>query len=84
VTTPYRAAGATRTRARPPACLRGVDVGTYLTNEVFLYRVQGFVSPGLDEIVEIEDCYWLDVVEVPMSDLRARALRVVAPATADP
>jgi hypothetical protein len=84
VTTPYRGAEATRTRDRPPACLRGVGVGTYLTNEVFLYRVTGFVSSGLDEIVELEDCYWLDVVEVPVSDLRARGLRVVAPATADP
>jgi hypothetical protein len=35
-------------------------------------------------MVELEDCYWLDVVEVPVSDLRARALRIVAPAPADP
>ena len=47
--------------------------GLYLTDEVFLYRVVG----GVDETVELEDCYGLDVVRVPVSDLRARRLRVV-------
>jgi hypothetical protein len=34
-------------------------------------------------LVELEDCYRLDVVEVPVSDLRAGRLRVVTPAIAD-
>jgi hypothetical protein len=44
--------------------------------------VTGFGVRGGDDIVELEDCYWLDVVEVPASDLRARRLRVVTPAAA--
>ncbi len=54
--------------------------GTYLTDEVFLYRVVGLVAKGATEMVELEDCYWLDVVQVPVGALRARQLRVVAPA----
>jgi hypothetical protein len=54
-------------------------VGVYLTNEAFLYRVVGLVAGGMDEIVELEDCYGLDVVRVPMRDLSARRLRVVTP-----
>lgn len=55
----------------------------YLTDEVFLYRVIGFVQRGQDEIVEVEDCYGLDVVTVSRRDLRARWLRVVTPARGD-
>ena len=51
----------------------------YLTDGVFLYRVTGLVAGGADEIVEIEDCYWLDVVQVPIGDLRGRQLRLVTP-----
>jgi hypothetical protein len=54
-------------------------VGVYLTNGVFLYRV---VRPGEgepDAIVELEDCYGLDVVRVPVTQLSARRLRVVTP-----
>ena len=51
----------------------------YLTDEAFLYRVAGLITRGTDAIVEIEDCYWLDVVEVPIGDFRARRLRVVTP-----
>jgi hypothetical protein len=53
--------------------------GAYLTDEVFLYRVVRFVASGVDEMVELEDCYWLDVVLIPVRDLRARRLRVVRP-----
>lgn len=56
--------------------------GAYLTDEVFLYRITNVVMCGLGEIVELEDCYALDVVEVPISDVRARRLRVVTPAIA--
>ena len=55
-------------------------VGMYLTNEVFLYRVVDVVETESGEMAEIEDCYWLDVVRVPICDLLARQLRVVTPA----
>jgi hypothetical protein len=54
--------------------------GAYLTDEVFLFRVARIVGSGVREMVELEDCYWLDVVRVPLRDLRARRLRVVTPA----
>ena len=55
--------------------------GTYLTNEVFLYCVVGAAGEG-DDWVELEDCYGLDVVRVPVGDSRTRRLRVVTPARA--
>jgi hypothetical protein len=51
--------------------------GLYLTNEVFLYRVVGVSASDLGELVELEDCYSLDVVHVPVRHLRERRLRVV-------
>ena len=54
--------------------------GVYLTDEVFLYRILGSVASGGGDMVELEDCYWLDVVHVPVRELRARRLRVVTPA----
>lgn len=54
----------------------------FLTDDVFLYRVVGVADDGTGELVQIEDCYSLDVVLVPIADLRARRLRVVRPATA--
>lgn len=59
------------------------EAGVYLTDEVFLYRVVGPVAGELDELVELEDCYRLDIVRVPIGDLQARRLRVVTPAAAD-
>lgn len=56
--------------------------GVYLTDEVFLYRITQVVTRGLGEMIELEDCYALDVVEVPIGDVRARRLRVVTPAIA--
>ena len=56
-----------------------VGAGEYLTNEAFLYRVAGLDGSGTDEMVELEDCYGLDVVRVPSRALRARRLRVVTP-----
>jgi hypothetical protein len=56
-------------------CTAGV--GAYLTNGVFLYRVVGVVSGDVEEMVDLEDCYRLDVARVRVSDLRARGLRVV-------
>jgi len=55
------------------------DAGVYLTNEIFLYRVVRSVASEADEIVDLEDCYSLDVVRVPASDLRAGRLRIVSP-----
>lgn len=52
--------------------------GVYLTDDVFLYRVVGFVA-GPVQTVELEDCYRLDVVRVSLAELRLRRLRVVAP-----
>lgn len=57
--------------------------GFYLTNEVFLYRVVGLVASGVDELVELEDCYGLEVVRVPVRELRERRLRLVTPAPAN-
>jgi hypothetical protein len=53
--------------------------GVYLTDEVFLYRVAGSIAGDGDGIVELEDCYSLEVVRVPEARLRARRLRVVLP-----
>jgi len=36
--------------------------GVYLTNEVFLYRVIEVLPSEEGEMVELEDCYGLDVV----------------------
>jgi hypothetical protein len=47
----------------------------YLTDEVFLYRVVRVA----DGVVEVEDCYRLDVVQVPIGDFQRRRLRVVTP-----
>ena len=57
--------------------------GMYLTDEVFLYRLVGSRTRGMTEMVEIEDCYWLDVVEVSIIAFRERRLRIVTPATGD-
>jgi hypothetical protein len=51
----------------------------YLTDEVFLYRVVDVLATGAGEMAELEDCYWLDIVRVPVSDVLARRLRVVTP-----
>jgi len=56
-------------------------LGTYLTDEVFLYRIAGVGSDGPVETIELEDCYWLDVVHVSVGDLRARRLHPVTPST---
>ena len=83
MSTLYRAAECRTADGLAPA---GADAGhtgeasVYLTDEVFLYRVVGAVASAAGEIVELEDCYRLDVVRVPVQDLRARRLRVVRPA----
>jgi hypothetical protein len=57
------------------------EAGMYLTDGAFLYRVAALVAVGGRRMVELEDCYRLDVVRVPASGLDARRLRVVIPAS---
>jgi len=59
-----------------PTSAASATGGVYLTDGVFLFRVAG----EADGIVELEDCYRLDRVLVPMPALRARRLRIVMPA----
>jgi hypothetical protein len=56
--------------------------GVYVTNEVFLYRVVGLTGEAC-EVVEVEDCYRLDIVRVPARELRARGLRLATPGSSD-
>jgi len=60
--------------------------GLYFTNEVFLYRVVRMAASDMGAMVELEDCYSLDVVRVPIGHFRTRRLRVVraAPALSSP
>ena len=53
--------------------------GLYLTDEVFLYRVVDVLVTQAGQMAELEDCYWLDIVRVSVSDVLARRLRVVTP-----
>ena len=62
-----------------PVGRRSEETGAYLTDGTFLYRVVGSIAGGADQVVEIEDCYALDVVQVPIGELRTRRLRVVTP-----
>jgi hypothetical protein len=56
------------------------DAGLYFTNGVFLYRVVRTAPSDIGGIVEVEDCYSLDVVPVPIRHFRARRLRIVTAA----
>ncbi len=74
-----------RRKVRVPSVRQRIEsqadaAGVYLTNEVFLYRIVGLAGSGADEVVELEDCYGLDIVTVAAMDLYARRLRVVTPA----
>jgi hypothetical protein len=62
--------------------MRFEEAGFYLTNEVFLNRFLGFVEGGEHDVIELEDCYALDVVRASFDDLCKRRLRVVTPAPA--
>jgi len=66
----------------PGAIAAQIDgAGVYVTNEVFLYRVIRLVESEQGELVELEDCYGLDVVRVPVADVNAGQLRLVTPAS---
>lgn len=56
--------------------------GIYLTDEVFLYRVVRVVAGAAGEMVDLEDCFLLDIVRVPLGEVRARGLRMITPAMA--
>jgi hypothetical protein len=56
-----------------------LDAGVYLTDGVFLYRIAGF-DAGM---IEVEDCYHLDRVRLPVTGVRARQLQVVTPRQPD-
>jgi hypothetical protein len=58
------------------------EAGLYVTNEVFLYRVVGVAASDVGEIVELEDCYSLEVARVPIQQFQERDLRVVTAAPA--
>jgi len=45
-----------------------------------LHRCLGTLTGGIGQMVGREDCRSLEVVLLPMGDLRARRLRSVAPA----
>jgi hypothetical protein len=59
------------------------DVGIYLTDGTFLYRVDEVVATDAGDVADLEDCYHLGVVRVPLDDLRARRLRLVTPDVAE-
>ena len=55
------------------------QAGLYLTDEVFLYRVADLHVTAAGAMAELEDCYGLDVVRIPLQTLQARRLRIVTP-----
>jgi hypothetical protein len=56
----------------------------YLTDEIFLYRVVDLLLTEAGDVADLEDCYGLDVVRVPLRTLQARGLRVVTPERSGP
>ena len=54
--------------------------GRYLTDGVNLYRFVGEIPSGLGEMVGLENCRSLDVMLLPIGELRAWRLRTVIPA----
>jgi len=81
-------------RARASSVRRAVgDAGTvadhagqasrYLTDGVNLYRFLGAVADDKDEMVAVENCRSLDVMLLPIGELRAQRLRAVIPASGE-
>ena len=65
-------------RARRTPSSRRSRRGALLTDDVFLFRVVGVVDTDAGEMVELEDCFGLDVVQVPMTVPAPRAARRAA------
>jgi hypothetical protein len=56
----------------------------YLTDEIFLYRIVDLLLTEAGGVADLEDCYGLDIVRVPLRTLQARGLRVVTPQHSTP
>ena len=56
------------------------QVGRYLTDGVNLNRCLGAIASGTGQLVGLENCRSLDLVLLPIGELRARRLRAVIPA----
>ncbi len=56
-----------------------LEPSLYLTDGLFLFRFVGSATCGSDEMVELEDCYSLRTIVVPLADLQHRNLRIVLP-----
>jgi hypothetical protein len=56
------------------------QVGCYLTDGVNLYRCLGAIAGGTGQLVGLENCRSLDLILLPIGELRARRLRAVIPA----
>ncbi len=54
--------------------------GVYLTDEENLFRCVGAIANGGGHLVGLEDCRSLEIMWVPMCELRAHRLRDVSPA----
>lgn len=68
--------------ARDPRAVADEDCGRYLTDGVNLYRFLGAMASGMGEMVGLENCRSLDVMLVPIGELRARRMRTVVPVDA--
>ena len=55
----------------------------YLTDGVHLYRFLGAIDSGIGEMIGLENCSSLDVMLLPIGELRARRLRAVIPASGE-
>lgn len=54
--------------------------GRDLTDGVNLYRFLGAIASGMGQMIGLENCRSLDVMLLPIGELRARRLRAVIPA----
>jgi len=55
----------------------------YLTDGINLYRCLGRIGSGRGEMIGLEDCSSLELMLLPMRELRARRLRAVIPASGE-
>ena len=69
---------AARRRVNVLLGMRAPDDGdVYLTDGVFLFRIIGPICAGDDAVAQVEDCYSLNVIRIPVRELVARGLRPV-------
>jgi hypothetical protein len=60
------------------------QTGSYLTDGVDLFRSLGAIAGGMGQMVGLENCRSLDVMLLPIGEVRARGLRAVVPAAGEP